>query len=198
MSKESYARGFCKAAAAAGVDPEALAKYAEASDSAGIGTVADNSRDRGGMAYLSQLRAMSDMSKAKTVKGSGLSPANLAFPAEYSRPYTFSSRSRDMSEDMTEEDLEKSRIRQEWSLKEFSPVAPGVPTETLLQSLRQYIRPENLKAYKETGVVPDRKEMDTRGLEKLKLTDEQKEMIRMIQNSSARLRPRAVANSAVA
>ena len=28
MSKESYARGFCKAAAAAGVDPVALAKYA--------------------------------------------------------------------------------------------------------------------------------------------------------------------------
>ena len=27
MSKESYARGFCKAAAAAGVDPQALAKY---------------------------------------------------------------------------------------------------------------------------------------------------------------------------
>ena len=29
MSKESYARGFCKAAAAAGVDPVALAKYAQ-------------------------------------------------------------------------------------------------------------------------------------------------------------------------
>lgn len=29
MSKESYARGFCKAAAAAGVDPHALAKYAQ-------------------------------------------------------------------------------------------------------------------------------------------------------------------------
>lgn len=29
MSKESYARGFCKAAAAAGVDPVALAKFAE-------------------------------------------------------------------------------------------------------------------------------------------------------------------------
>ena len=28
MSKESYARGFCKAAEAAGVDPQALAKYA--------------------------------------------------------------------------------------------------------------------------------------------------------------------------
>jgi hypothetical protein len=28
MSKESYARGFCKAAEAAGVDPVALAKYA--------------------------------------------------------------------------------------------------------------------------------------------------------------------------
>lgn len=30
MSKESYARGFCKAAEAAGVDPAALAKFAEA------------------------------------------------------------------------------------------------------------------------------------------------------------------------
>ena len=29
MSKESYTRGFCKAAAAAGVDPVALAKYAQ-------------------------------------------------------------------------------------------------------------------------------------------------------------------------
>lgn len=29
MSEESYARGFCKAAAAAGVDPVALAKYAQ-------------------------------------------------------------------------------------------------------------------------------------------------------------------------
>ena len=29
MSKESYARGFCKAAEAAGVDPVALAKYAQ-------------------------------------------------------------------------------------------------------------------------------------------------------------------------
>ena len=29
MSKESYARGFCKVAAAAGVDPVALAKYAQ-------------------------------------------------------------------------------------------------------------------------------------------------------------------------
>ena len=29
MSKESYARGFCKAAQAAGVDPVALAKYAQ-------------------------------------------------------------------------------------------------------------------------------------------------------------------------
>lgn len=29
MSKESYARGFCKAAEAAGVDPTALAKYAQ-------------------------------------------------------------------------------------------------------------------------------------------------------------------------
>ena len=28
MSRESYARGFCKAAEAAGVDPQALAKYA--------------------------------------------------------------------------------------------------------------------------------------------------------------------------
>lgn len=28
MSKESYIRGFCKAAEAAGVDPQALAKYA--------------------------------------------------------------------------------------------------------------------------------------------------------------------------
>ena len=32
MSKESYARGFCKAAAAAGVDPVALAKYADEND----------------------------------------------------------------------------------------------------------------------------------------------------------------------
>lgn len=30
MSKESYARGFCKAAEAAGIDPVALAKYASA------------------------------------------------------------------------------------------------------------------------------------------------------------------------
>lgn len=29
MSKESYIRGFCKAAAAAGVDPQALVKFAE-------------------------------------------------------------------------------------------------------------------------------------------------------------------------
>ena len=29
MSKESYARGFCKAAEAAGVDPEVLAKFAQ-------------------------------------------------------------------------------------------------------------------------------------------------------------------------
>jgi len=29
MSKESYIRGFCKAAEAAGVDPSALAKYAQ-------------------------------------------------------------------------------------------------------------------------------------------------------------------------
>ena len=29
MSKESYVRGFCKAAEAAGVDPVALAKYAQ-------------------------------------------------------------------------------------------------------------------------------------------------------------------------
>ena len=29
MSKESYARGFCKAAEAAGVNPEALAKFAQ-------------------------------------------------------------------------------------------------------------------------------------------------------------------------
>lgn len=29
MSKESYARGFCKAAEAAGIDPVALAKYAQ-------------------------------------------------------------------------------------------------------------------------------------------------------------------------
>lgn len=29
MSKESYVRGFCKAAAAAGVDPAVLAKYAQ-------------------------------------------------------------------------------------------------------------------------------------------------------------------------
>ena len=28
MRRESYARGFCKAAEAAGVDPQALAKYA--------------------------------------------------------------------------------------------------------------------------------------------------------------------------
>ena len=28
MSRESYARGFCKAAEVAGVDPQALAKYA--------------------------------------------------------------------------------------------------------------------------------------------------------------------------
>ena len=30
MSRESYARGFCKAAEAAGVDPKALAKFAQA------------------------------------------------------------------------------------------------------------------------------------------------------------------------
>lgn len=53
MSKESYARGFVKAAAAAGVDPVELAKFAQekrrvhvnddaGNDDAGIGSVADN------------------------------------------------------------------------------------------------------------------------------------------------------------
>ena len=41
MSKESYARGFCKAAEAAGIDPKALAKFAQ-SGPAGTGPLKGN------------------------------------------------------------------------------------------------------------------------------------------------------------
>ena len=42
MSKESYARGFCKAAKAAGVDPVVLAKYAQGYDFGEVGPTRTN------------------------------------------------------------------------------------------------------------------------------------------------------------
>lgn len=198
MSKESYARGFCKAAAAAGVDPVALAKYAQASTgepvrsdrSAGIGTLGQNEA-KGSNAYIPQLWSM--IGKPRRVENSKLTPGDLAFPASLSKPFAPSYRYPGIGpvqikkfDDLTESDLSEIRKRQEDWLRQISPVAPGAPTETLLNSLRKYIRPENIESYRKTGVIPERNEMDTRGLEDLKLTPEQKEMIRIIQNSSAR------------
>jgi hypothetical protein len=45
MSKESYIRGFCKAAAAAGVNPVALAKYAQQYKTEGYSPISDEPFD---------------------------------------------------------------------------------------------------------------------------------------------------------
>ena len=46
MSKGSYARGFVKAAAAAGVDPTELAKFAQAFDQKTLDTISGKIRER--------------------------------------------------------------------------------------------------------------------------------------------------------
>lgn len=65
MSKESYARGFCKAAEAAGVDPVALAKYAQ-SGLNGVGPLRSTLKSMTPEVVLGRIRANADRVRKET------------------------------------------------------------------------------------------------------------------------------------
>lgn len=90
MSRESYARGFCKAAAAAGVDPVALAKYAQESMGAMKAAQANAQQTADGALIKREMKPVNDrlrMSpKGTTVKFSpNLQKLVLAYQQKYGK-----------------------------------------------------------------------------------------------------------------
>lgn len=163
MSKESYARGFVKAAAAAGVDPTALAKFAQVlkDNDVGIGSYkVNNNHDNG--SYVGKLVSRDPKPYAVVPYiGSGredpekpVSPVYLAFARNFQAADN------------------ASRFYPEGS-------SPWLKLhKNLINAGRQ-----NLSSYKETGEPKLRKVPDMTGIEKLKLTPEQMKWLLKMQNT---------------
>lgn len=185
MSKESYARGFCKAAEAAGVDPVALAKFAgEAGPEtdAGIGSREDNSSEidysKGKVvpwdrtSYIGKLLAR----HPGTGKGVGIPyvPHSAEGWPEAQRRALVSLG-----------DLENGRRDQAgYNAQNFFPRKSAL-YKRIVDNLINAGK-ENYKSYIETGDPKERTEPNLQGIEKIKLTPEQKKMLLQMQNTMAR------------
>ena len=193
MGKESYVRGFCKVAEAHGVDPVALAKYAQQvsaptsapparvkaapESDAGIGSLADNfgrhewvpDRNSG----TGKVQGMIEARTSKPHKGSyaeslrRLSGELGPFlrRSDFTRPFV---KEPDQNSAITQGALEGARrnIAEEMSGKIF-PKGTNAYRALVANLIRA--GEQNQKSYVETGSVQPRKEVDRTGIEKLKL-----------------------------
>ena len=197
MSKESYARGFCKAAESAGIDPVNLAKfaadtelvfnpaigrYAHPNSSAGIGSHSDNGIF-GGLFWPSR------GSYASALQGNFNRGTTLhKDTSDYRLSNAFKGQG-----DVTLSDLLSARREQAiGNANELYPKG-SAPWKKLVDNL---IRSgaKNHKAYLRTGDVPKREEADLKGVEHLHLD---KDLLKLMQNTMVRNgKPTAVANIA--
>lgn len=177
MSKESYARGFCKAAAAAGVDPVALAKYAGeivSNTDAGIGSYRENSSD----SNYSEKREVPYNARSYIGR---LLARHPGFYKDVAIPRLGSSSMVPISP----KSLESSRAWQaDSNARSFYPKG-SAPYRRILDNLINAGK-ENHKSYLETGDTKERTEPDLKGIEKLKLTPEQKKLLIQMQNTMVR------------
>ena len=173
MSKESYARGFVKAAADAGVDPTELAKLAAnaANRNAGIGSVEDNFGE-----YMTKWKgnAGQDVRVSDPHKGSymeSLRRASDGFgPIATRNNFVRDLDARKTGQPITQGDLE--RVRHDRASEMAGKIFPkGTnPYSLLVENLIRAVR-QNQKSYIETGSVQPRKVVDKTGIDKLQIPD---------------------------
>jgi hypothetical protein len=182
MSKESYARGFCKAAEAAEVDPVALAKYAAevAKDTdAGIGYRMDNGSELKSGRYVptNPTSYIGRLNARHPGDGKGIEHPYIPHSAVYS---PISEKSRRVSRT----DLVGARYWQSHlNASRFFP-KESVPYKRIKDNLSR-AGEENYKSYLETGDTKERTEPNLQGIENLKLTPEQKNLLLQMQNTMA-------------
>ena len=197
MSKESYARGFCKAAEAAGIDPVQLAKfaadtklvfnpatgrYAYPNSSAGIGSHYDNGRFA--VSFWPRSGSYAWALRRNFTNGTTLRKDT----SDYRLSNAFKGRG-----DVTLSHLLSARRAQ--AVDNANEIYPegSVPWKKLVDNLIR-AGEENHKAYLRTGGVPKRKEPDLKGMEQLHLD---KDLLKLMQNTMVRNgKPTAVANIA--
>lgn len=179
MSKESYIRGFCKVAEEHGVDPVQLAKFAEDTGDAGIGSYYANSWES----------SLTDGGKRGIPNDSNSYVGKLL--ARYNKEPTGAahipliSPLRSKYELVTPRSIESGReASAAWGAARFFPFK-SAPWKRIEQNLTNAGK-ENLKSYLETGEPVDRSEPDLRGIESLKLTPEQLELLKKLQNTMVR------------
>lgn len=166
MSKESYMRGFCKVAEANGVDPQALAKYAQ-DTAAGIGSYIANEGRGTPSSYVGKLSARA---RRKNVE-----------PPAVGRifgPY----KPRDL---VTQPDLLMSRNIQASGNASRLAEEMSDPWLKIWRNLMNAGK-ENQSTYKQTGVPRLRNEPDMTGIEDMKFTEEQLKQLKDMQNTMAR------------
>lgn len=184
MSKDSYARGFVKAAAAAGVDPTELAKFVrtrvipalkpEITDSdkgAGIGSLLDN---LGVPEWLSK-DPKNFYLPAPPHKGSYFEairrnhPDNISVDEFQEGMWKYIPKHMGYGQGpISEPDLRAIRSRQARDLAQEVFPDGSEPMRALQKSLRR-AGEQNYRKYTETGIVPKRDAPDRTGIEKIKI-----------------------------
>lgn len=174
MSKESYARGFCKAAAAAGVDPVALAKYAQDYEGAGIGSLADNFGELVREAFADGTKHK-DPSRLQYYREK---PHFAAYSTMLAKNNPVGQSLLDLTDQnfynqylpITQKELESSRdaVAREMSGKIFPK---GTAQQIALYRNLMRAGEQNQKSYINTGSVVPRKELDRTGIENTKFPD---------------------------
>ena len=204
MSKESYIRGFCKAAEAAGVDPVQLAKYAsdgvihgEGAQNAGVGSYYDNSWDWAEDASKDpasvdrgKLHAIPLNSKSYIGRLLRRHPGHTkgeSAPVVYPTSFSDGALANDQnpSAPVTLNDLEFYRKLQAGANAMRLAPHGSVPYKRIVDNLINAGK-ENYQSYLETRDTKERAEPDLKGIEKIKLTPEEKKQLLQMQNTMAR------------
>lgn len=170
MSRESYARGFCKAAEAAGVDPMALAKYA-ADISANVGTFAANGGATG-----------TPMSTSYVGRLDQHAPASQRRKANAVLPNLMMSRGGNENSVVMDSDIIRNRKAQA-QLNADRLYPRGTNANRAIVSNLEDAGRKNFTRYQLTGDTIERSAPNMQNVEGYKFTPEQLEQLRVMQNS---------------